>query len=154
MTTRIPFIFLLALVLTGCAEMILPQSNRIWEEHTASSATSHRSLVMSTSLDWFASESGDRYDIWLPPGAYHVEAEDSDYLYYKAPGRVSLGKTKFFSAQDSRTYDGGIFMSKSASSKYPSGAYIDYESGKRLLLFFFDWRFTGQEGKQWHYVDE
>src|SRR5208282_2754771 len=134
MTTRVPFIFLLALVLTGCADMILPQSNRIWEERTAPPATAHRSLVMSEPLDWFASESGDRYEIWLPQGSYQVEAEDSDYLYYKAPGKVSLGKTKFFSAQDSRTYEGGIFISKSTSSKYSSGAYIDYEGGKKLLL--------------------
>jgi len=154
MITRISIMLILALTLTGCANMILPQSNRIYEERTASPATAHRSLVMSEPLDWFASESGDRYDIWLPQGAYHVQAEDSDYLYYKAPERVSLGKTKFFSAQDSRTYDGGVFISKSASSKYSSGAYIDYEGGKKLLLFFFDFRFTGQEGRRWQYVDE
>jgi hypothetical protein len=133
--------------------MILSGSNRIWEERNAPAATAQRTLVMSEPLDWFASENGDRYDIWLPPGAYHVEAEESDYLYYKAPERVSLGKTKFFSAQDSRTYDGGIFISKSASSKYSSGAYIDYEGGKKLLLFCFDFRFTGQEGKRWHYEE-
>jgi hypothetical protein len=151
MIARVPFVLLLTLILTGCANLILPQSNRIWEERDAPSATAHRSLVMSEPLDWFASESGDRYDIWLPQGTYHVEAEDSDYLYYKAPNEVSLGKKKFFSAQDSRTYDGGIFISKNASSKYSSGAYIDYEGGKKLLLFYFDFRFTQQEGKRWHY---
>ncbi len=133
--------------------MILPQSNRIWEERAASTAIAHRSLVMSEPLDWFASENGDRHDIWLPQGTYHVEAEDHDYLYYKAPERVSLGQTKFFSAQDSRTYGGGIFISKSSGSKYSSGAYIDYEGGKKLLLFYFDSRFTGQEGKRWHYEE-
>jgi hypothetical protein len=151
MTTRIPFLLSLALVLTGCANMVLPGSNRISEERTPAPATSQRSLVMSEPLDWFASENGDRFEIWLPQGAYHVEAEDNDYLFYRAPQEVSLGKTKLFSRQDSRTYEGGIFVSKNARSQYSSGAYIDHEDGKKLLLFHFDSRFTGQEGKRWHY---
>jgi len=110
---------------------------------------------MSEPLDWFASENGDRYDIWLSQGTYHVEAEDSDYWYFRAPGRVSLGKTKVFSKQDSRTYNGGIFISKKTNpNAHSSGAFIDYEGGRKLLLFVFDFRFTGQEGKRWHYVDE
>ena len=153
MTSRVFIALLPVLVATGCANMILPGSNRIWEERTAVPATSQRSLVMSEPLDWFASENGERYDIWLPSGTYHVEAEDSDYLYYEAPERVSLGKRKFFSTQDSRTYDGGIFISESASSKYSSGAYIDYKDGQKLLLFYFDSRFTGQAGKRWHYEE-
>jgi|CZKV01.1.fsa_nt_gi hypothetical protein len=152
MIMRISFILLLALSLTGCADLILPGTNRIHEERTASPATDHRTLVMSEPLDWFASESGDRYDIWLSQGTYHVEAEDSDYWYFRAPERVSLGKTALFSKQDSRTYDGGIFISKNSNPKaYPSGAYVDYEDGKMLLLFAFDARFSGQEGKRWHY---
>ncbi len=155
MTTRIFFVLLLALVLAGCANLILPGSNRIHEERTASPATSHRTLLMSEPLDWFASESGDRYDIWLPGGTYHVEAEDSDYWYFRAPEEVSLGKTKPFSKQESRRYDGGVFISKNTNPKtYPSGAFIEYEGGKKLLLFAFDFRFTGQEGKRWRYTDE
>jgi len=80
---------------------------------------------------------------------------DGDYWYFRAPDRVSLGKTKRFSKQDSRTFNGGIFISKTTSPKaYSSGAYIDYEGGRKLLLFVFDFRFNGQEGKRWHYVEE
>jgi hypothetical protein len=145
------FIVLLVLIVTGCANMALPGTDRIWEERTVSPTTSPRSLAMSEPLDWFSSENGERYDIWLPSGAYHVEAEDSDYWFFKAPENVSLGKTKFFSDQESRTYAGGIFISRSTSSKYSSGAYIDYKDGKKLLLFYFDSRFTGQEGRRWHF---
>lgn len=152
--TRAVLMLSLALVLTGCGNMILPGSNRISEERTPSPATSHRSLVMAEPLDWFASENGERYDIWLPPGPYHVEAEDSDYLYYRAPERVSLGKTKMFSAQDSRTAEGGIFISKNPASRYSSGAYIEFTDGKKQLLFQFDARFMGQEGKRWHYEEQ
>jgi hypothetical protein len=152
MVLRVLAILLLALVLVGCADMILPQSNRIYEERTTSPATSDRQLILSAPLDWFASENGDRYDIFLPQGAYLVEAEDSDYLYYKAMARVTLGKKKLFSAQDNMPQGGGIFFSKSASSKYSSGAYVDYEDGKKLLIFFFDFRFTTQEGKRWHFT--
>lgn len=109
---------------------------------------------MAESLNWFASETGERYDIWLPSGAYRAEAEDSDYLYYRAPEKVSLGKTKMFSAQDSRTAEGGIFISKNPASKYSSGAYIEFTDGKKQLLFQFDARFTGQEEKRWHYEEQ
>jgi hypothetical protein len=90
----------------------------------------------------------------LPQGIYHVEGQDDDYLYFQAPERVSLGKQKMSSEQDGKLYDGGIFISKKAGTKYSSGAYVDYENGKKLLLFFFDSRFTKQEGKSWHYVNE
>ena len=152
MTTRIAFILLLALVLTGCADMILPQSNRIWEERTVVPATSDRQLILSAPLDWFASEKGDRYDIFLPQGNYLVEAEDSDYLYYKAMTGVTMGKKKLFSAQDNMPQGGGIFFSKRSGSKYSSGAYVDSTDGKKLLVFFFDFRFTAQEGKRWHFT--
>jgi hypothetical protein len=154
MIMRISIMLLLALTLTGCANMILPQSNRIYEERTPSPATAHRSLVLSEPLDWFASENGDRYDIWLPQGTYRVQAEDGDYLYYEAPDKVALGKKKMFTAQDSMPQGGGIFFSKHDGTKYPSGAFVDFKDGEKLLVFYFDFRFTGQEGKRWHYVDE
>ena len=154
MSARIFLLLSLALILTGCADMTDPGSKCIHEERTVSPASTHRSLVMSEPLDWCASAGKALYDIWLPQGTYHVEAEDSDYWYFRAPEKVSLGKSAFFSNQGSSTSDGGIFISKSDSSKYSSGAYIDNKSGKKLLLFHFDLRFTVQEGKRWHYVDE
>ena len=100
-------------------------------------------------------QDGGRYDILLPQGIYHVEGQDGDYLYYLAPERVSLGKQKMSSEQDGKLYDGGIFVSKNAGSKYSSGAYVDYENGNKLLLFFLTSRFTKQGGaKSWHYLSE
>jgi hypothetical protein len=154
MPFRISIVLLLALILSGCADMILPGTNRIREERIVLPATAHRSLVMSEPLDWFASENGERYDVWLPQGTFHVEAQDNDYWYYKAPGKVSLGETPPFSNRDFRMFDGGIFMSRNPGSKYSSGAYIDYENGHKLLVFFFDSRFTGREGSKWYYINE
>lgn len=144
----------LALLGGGCANLISPGTDRIWEERVTLPATNHRALVLSEPLDWFSSENGNRYDIWLPQGEYHVEAEDKDYLYHKAPGRISLGKKSLFSERDSRTYEGGIFIAKISGSKYSSGAYVAHEDGHKLLLFYFDSRFTGQEGGRWRYSNE
>jgi hypothetical protein len=145
---------LLALVLSGCANLFHPVSTRIYEARPASSASAQTVLVMSEQLDWHSSTNGDRYDILLPQGIYHVEARDDDYLYYQAPERVSLGKKKIFADQGTDGYDGGIFISRKAGSKYSAGAYIDFKSHNKLLLFFFDSRFTKQEGKSWHYVSD
>jgi len=154
MTLRASLIFLLVLILAGCADSTRSAYNRIYEQRTASSASSQHMLVMTDPLDWSSTQDGGRYDIWLPQGIYHVEGQDSDYLYYLAPERVSLGKQKMSSEQDGKAYDGGIFISKNASAKYSSGAYVDYDNGKKLLLFYFDSRFTKQEGKSWHYLSE
>jgi hypothetical protein len=89
----------------------------------------------------------------MPPGAYHVEARDNDYTFYQAPGRISLGRKKGYSDQTDHAFDGGIFISRNAHAKYPSGAYTDLKNGKMLLLLFFDSRFARQEGKQWHYEE-
>jgi len=151
---RAALALLLVLFLTGCAHLFHPASTRIYEERAASPASAQRVLFLSEPLDWSSSVKGDRYDILLPQGIYHVEGRDDDYLYYLAPERVSLGKKKIFSDQDSGGYDGGIFISRNARSKYPSGAYIDYKNGNKLLLFFFDSRFTKKEGESWHYINE
>jgi hypothetical protein len=152
MIFRVSLMLLLPLILVGCATH--PASNRIYEQRAASSASSQRMLVLTDPLDWHSTQDGGRYDIWLPQGIYHVEGQDDDYLYYLAPERVSLGKQKMSSEQDGKLYDGGIFISKNAGAKYSSGAYVDYDNGKKLLLFFFDSRFTKQEGKSWHYLSE
>ena len=154
MIFRASLVLLLTLILTGCVNSNRSAYNRIYEQRTALPASSQRMLVLSDSLDWSSIQDGGRYDIWLPQGIYHVEGQDDDYQYYQAPERVSLGKQKMSSDQDGKLYDGGIFISRNASSKYSAGAYVDYENGKKLLLFFFDSRFTKQEGKSWHYLGE
>jgi hypothetical protein len=53
----------------------------------------------------------------------------------------------------SRPKTANIFISKGAGPKYSSGAYIDYVGGEKLMLFHFDSRFTGQEGKLWRYEE-
>jgi hypothetical protein len=155
MIARLTFILSLTLFVSGCADMVLPVSNRISQERTASLVTGKRSLVMSEPLNWFASEDGKKYDIYLPQGTFHLEAEDSDYWYFRAPEKVSVVITKLFSTPDGRSFDGGIFISKKTNPEaYSSGAYLNHEGGRMLLVMYFDFRFTDKEGKQWHYSNE
>jgi hypothetical protein len=153
MSVRIFFILLLALVLNGCATPDYPGTQRIWVERTVSPLTSQRSLVMVGSLDWYSEEKIERYDVVLPKGEYHAVAQDQDYLYYEAQDNLSLLHT-LDSDQNSRLFNGGIFISRNPGSKYPYGAYIDYRNGHKLLVFSFDSRFMGEEGSVWHYRDK
>jgi hypothetical protein len=118
--------------------LILTGSDRIHEERTVTPVTAHRTLVMSEPLEWsMASSKYPYYAVWFPEGTYHLEAEDSDYWYFRAPEK------------------NGIFISKGTNPKaYSSGAYIDSEGGRMQLIYAFDARFTGQEGKGWHFIDE
>jgi hypothetical protein len=146
-------LFALVLTLAGCVGPFRP-STRIYEERASMVATSQRLLILSEQINWSSTVKGYRYEIQLPQGVYHVEARDDDYWYYVAPQQVSLGKNKFFADQDSNALDGGIFISRHPGAKYASGAYVDFKHHHKLLLFFFDWRFTRKEGDQWHYVEE
>jgi hypothetical protein len=152
MTGRFFFILLLALVLNGCATPDYPGTKRIWVERVVSPFTSHRSLVMVGALDWYSVEKADRYDVVLPKGTYRVVAQDKDYLYYETPDNLTLLHTTE-SDQNSRLFNGGIYLSRNPDSLYQYGAYIDYKNGHKLLVFSFDSRFMGQEGADWHYAD-
>jgi hypothetical protein len=153
MSVRILFILLLALILNGCATPDYPGTQRIWVDCAVSPLTSPRSLVMVGSLDWFSQERIERYDVVLPKGAYRLVAQDRDYLYYESQDNLSLLHTTD-SDQNSRLFNGGIYISRNPSSKYPYGAYIDYKKGHKLLVFSFDSRFMGQEGSGWHYSEK
>jgi hypothetical protein len=117
-------------------------------------ATSQRQLIVSEPINWSATVKGYRYEIKLPQGIYHVQARDDDYLYYQASEHVVLGKNKFFAGQDNNSLEGGIFISRHPGTLYSSGAYVDFKYHRKLLLFYFDWRFHHMEGDQWHYVGE
>jgi hypothetical protein len=153
MPIRLLFIWLLALLLNGCATPDYPGTQRIWVERPVSPLTSHRSLIMVGSLDWYSAEKDARYDVVLPKGEYRPTAQDKDYLYYEAQDNLTLLHTTD-SDQDSKLFNGGIYISQNPDSRYQYGAYIDYKNGHKLLVFAFDSRFMGQEGNQWHYSDK
>ena len=153
MPIRLLLLLLLALLLNGCATPDYPGTQRIWVERPVSPFTSHRSLVMVGSMDWYSAEKEMRYDVVLPKGEYRATARDKDYLYYEAQDNLTLLHTTD-SDQDSKLFNGGIFISQSPDSLYQYGAYIDYKNGHKLLVFSFDSRFMGQEGNQWHYRDK
>jgi hypothetical protein len=150
MPVRILFILLLALVLNGCATADYPGTKRLWVERAVSPAASPRTLVMVGSLDWYSEEKGERYDVVLPKSTYRVVAQDQDYFYYETQDNLTLLHTTDL-GQNSRLFNGGIYLSRNAGSPYQYGAYVDYKNGHKLLIFSFDSRFMGQEGSNWHY---
>jgi hypothetical protein len=153
MPVRFLFVLLLALVLNGCATPDFPGTKRIWVERTVSPLTSQRTLVMVGSLDWYSAEKVERYDVVLPKGSYRLVAQDQDYSYFEAQDNLSLLHTTD-EGQNSRLFNGGVFISRNAGSQYQYGAFIDFKKGHKLLVFSFDSRFMGQEGNQWHYSDQ
>jgi hypothetical protein len=153
MTARFLLMLLFALILDGCAEPNFPGTARIWEERTVSTLTSTNSLVMTSPLDWYASDQTGRYDVILPKGNYHLDAQDKDYSYYETSDNLSLVHTTD-GDQNSRLFNGGIYISRNPDAPHPSGAFIDYKNGHKLLVFCFDSRFMGQEGAGWHYSDK
>ena len=148
----IPILFLAAFC-TGCADMKIQKSNRIFEERKVSSVPAKVSNVMFTFQEsnvWLASEHGDRYYVWMPQGIYHLVSEDNDYIYYEAPGGIKLGNKMLSTTTNTTPQVGGIFFNRHAGARYPSGAFVDFSDGEYLLVFCFDVLPMGWQGGGYH----
>ncbi|RYD65737.1 MAG: hypothetical protein EOP83_06750 [Verrucomicrobiaceae bacterium] len=103
----------------------------------------HQSMVLMSQGDLTRNGKGLR----LPAGIYLIEAQDSEYDYYRAPAKVeyrvvSNGKV------DQRFIPGGIALPKRT---FGTGAvYItDGPANQRMLTRALGGEFLGQEGKTW-----
>jgi len=87
--------------------------------------------------------------IRLPSGKYELEAEDSDYLYYRAP--VPIEYRIFHNGQvtSDRYMPGGIYLSKAVISLVPAGAYMSSDDTHKTLTWKLGAEFTHAEGTKW-----
>jgi hypothetical protein len=84
----------------------------------------------------------------VPGGTYKLEAEDAQYLYYRAPSALEYrvviqGKT------DQRFIPGGVAIGKSMFS--PAATYADFKTGnQRQITRMLGSEFLLQENRVWN----
>jgi hypothetical protein len=85
----------------------------------------------------------------LREGTYILEAEDDDYLYYKAPQQIEYRVFRDGKVVDGRFLPGGIYLSKSLSILNPAGAYLAVDDTHKTLMWKLGTEFLHFEGSKW-----
>lgn len=142
-------------VLAGCFGPAF-EPRKIWEERVTTAISTPSSLELVDDLHaWAVEGGGKKYNLYLPKGIYAAAAEDDRYVYYKAPSKIGLSVKELLAGEDTRQFEGGIFMAKELKpSKYSAGGYIDWTFGKMLLVMAFPPSFMREEGEKWRHVSK
>ena len=85
----------------------------------------------------------------FPSGEYDLEAEDADYLYYRAPDRIEYRVFQSGQVKAQRFMPGGIYFSKALITLVPAGAYLSSDGTNKTLLWKLGAEFTHLEGTKW-----
>lgn len=87
--------------------------------------------------------------IRLPAGDYQLEAEDADYLYYRASERFEMRVFQDGQVKDSRFMTGGIYVSKALIALVPAGVYFSSDEKNKTLVWKLGSDFMRSEGSKW-----
>ena len=87
--------------------------------------------------------------IRLPSGDYVLEAEDADYLYYRAPERIEFRIFADGQVQKQGFIPGGIYVSKAFIALVPAGVYQTSDDTHKTLIWKLGADFLRDEGTKW-----
>lgn len=85
----------------------------------------------------------------LPKGPYPLEAEDSSYLYFRAPGKISLRRIQDGEAAGGETRDGGVALAKAPFNPIQAVVYVDLRTGVKQQALLLGASFLELEGRDW-----
>ena len=86
----------------------------------------------------------------LLPGRYELEAENEEYLYFRAPSPIEMRVLDSGKVIDGRDVPGGLALAKSAFNIVPAAAYVDVGlQGTRMHVMKLDQVFMSLEGSEW-----
>lgn len=105
-------------------------------------------VTFKESIVWYDQNPPTR-GVLFPEGDYPIEAEDGEYLYFKAPKELEYRIFKNGEVIDGRLIPGGMCLNKNLFSMIPAGAYMTVNSSKKTLTFKLGRDFQRMEGNKW-----
>jgi hypothetical protein len=112
---------------------------------------SSRSLTLSEPMVWL--DAGPREPptrgVRLPAGQYALEAEDTNFLYYRSPEPIEYRIFQNGQVTSTRFMPGGIYLSKAAVAFVPAGVYMSTDETHKTLTWKLGATFLQSEGKTW-----
>ena len=85
----------------------------------------------------------------LLPGTYSLEAEDADYLYFRAPEPIEVRVLQGGEPVDGRDIPGGLALAKALFNMVPAATYIDAGPGMKTLIFKHGSEFLQMRDSTW-----
>lgn len=85
----------------------------------------------------------------LPPGVYRLEAENDQYLYFRAPQPIEMRVLKDGQIVDGRDIPGGLALAKGTLNPVPAVTYIDVDQNRKMHVMKHGFDFIQMRGKQW-----
>lgn len=141
----------LALPASSCALLVPPLDpivNEVREVRELSDPA--RTMTFHEARVWFNGPvSRATKGVRLPDGVYVLEAEDKDYLYFRAPALIQMRRIENQQTREGVDLPGGFALYKRFAI-YPFGAvYVDEPPGRKVLVFLFGGEFVPLRGKLW-----
>ncbi|MGY5449591.1 hypothetical protein ACVFI8_01355 [Agarivorans sp. MS3-6] len=144
--TRYLYLSIIVL-LFGCGA--LPTTNPVISEEKVVVTTEDESKTITLNepqvwFDGYQKNSG----VMLPKGTYQLEAQDADYLYFRAPLDIefrSLNETP----QTQEFVKGGIAIAKNSLNIIPACIYKSIQNDKKVLSWKLGNHFLRMEDGHW-----
>jgi hypothetical protein len=107
-----------------------------------------RTVAVRDGMVWYANamrDSGMRF----PPGAYTLEAEDSDYWYFRSAAPLEFRKFSHGQPTEQQMSPGGLMLGKQSLQIVPAAAYIDGDGQTKVMVWKLGGDFLAMQGHQW-----
>jgi len=105
-----------------------------------------RTLIVNEAMIF--TDFGKTSAVRFTPGTYVMEAEDDDYVYYRAPDQIEYRVFRN-GRPDGRFMPGGIYFNKALISLVPAGAYLTVDGTHKTLTWKLGAEFIRLEGDKW-----
>jgi hypothetical protein len=146
-------ILISALGLVSCS-VLPPFDPMTAESFTVQPATDATKTLTVKGDMVFYSDPSQAHGIRFPPGTYALEAEDSDYWYFRSPSPLEFRDSKNGAVTSARGVPGGIMLprsfTKSLQNLVAAAGYTDGGSPTtRNMVWKLGVEFRHLEGTEW-----
>jgi hypothetical protein len=140
-------ILLFPLLLAGCGAL---QLDPAWLQNrpVASASDSSKTVRVTQGMVFYDASPATR-GIRFPPGVYSLEAEDSEYWYFRSPAPLEFRTLQGGRIVDGRDIPGGLMISK-RFSVVPGAGYIDGDvASVKMAVWKLGREWLVLQGKEW-----
>ena len=107
-----------------------------------------KTVTVPEGMVWYDASPPTR-GLRFPAGTYVLEAEDSDYLYFRSSAPLEMRVFKDGKVVDGHDIPGGIMLSKRFLTRIPAAGYINDDGASKMMVWKLGREFLRREGSDW-----
>ena len=137
-----------SIMLSSCGTLPAFDPHANESRTVASTSNLSKTVAVPDGMVWYTSQTKSA-GLRFPPGAYALEAEDTDYWYFRSATPLEFRSFSGGQTTDSHTSPGGLALGKRSLRLVPAAGYIDGGDSTKVLVWKLGGDFLSMEGKQW-----